>query len=70
MLRTLTEDSDFDGQVVFLRVDANVPLDAGVITDDGRIKAFLPTLEWLLNKARLSSWRAIWDALAVQKTPV
>jgi len=33
-----------------LRVDANVPLDAGVITDDGRIKAFLPTLEWLLNK--------------------
>ena len=50
MLRTLTEDSDFDGQVVFLRVDANVPLDAGVITDDGRIKAFLPTLEWLLNK--------------------
>jgi phosphoglycerate kinase len=50
VLRTLTEDSDFDGQVVFLRVDANVPLDAGVITDDGRIKAFLPTLEWLLNK--------------------
>lgn len=50
MLRTLTEDSDFDGQVVFLRVDANVPLDGGVITDDGRIKAFLPTLEWLLNK--------------------
>ena len=33
-----------------MRVDANVPLDAGVITDDGRIKAFLPTLEWLLNK--------------------
>lgn len=50
MLRTLSEDTDFDGQVVFLRVDANVPLDKGVITDDGRIRACVPTLEWLLAK--------------------
>ena len=50
MLRTLSEDTDFDGRVVFLRVDANVPLDNGVITDDGRIRAFVPTLAWLLAK--------------------
>jgi len=50
VLRTLSEDTDFDGQVVFLRVDANVPLDKGVITDDGRIRACVPTLEWLLAK--------------------
>jgi phosphoglycerate kinase len=50
VLRTLSEDTDFDGRVVLLRVDANVPLDKGVITDDGRIRAFVPTLEWLLAK--------------------
>jgi phosphoglycerate kinase len=49
-LTTLEESLDLHGRVVFLRVDANVPLDKGVITDDGRIQAFLPTLRWLLAK--------------------
>lgn len=34
---------------MFLRVDANVPLDGSRITDDGRIRAFLPTLTHLAN---------------------
>ncbi len=46
-LRTLATAPDLNGQVVFLRVDANVPLKDGAITDDGRIRAFLPTLEVL-----------------------
>jgi phosphoglycerate kinase len=41
---------DVAGKRVFLRCDLNVPLKEGVITDDGRIKASLPTIELLLEK--------------------
>lgn len=36
--------------VVFLRLDLNVPLKKGVISDDTRIQAALPTLKWLMEK--------------------
>ena len=39
---------DVRGKRVLLRCDLNVPLKAGVITDDGRIKASLPTIKYLL----------------------
>jgi phosphoglycerate kinase len=41
---------DVAGKRVFLRCDLNVPLKEGVIKDDGRIKASLPTIEALLEK--------------------
>lgn len=43
-------DLDVQGKRVFLRCDLNVPLKEGVITDDGRIRASLPTINALLAK--------------------
>ncbi len=40
---------DVKGKRVFLRCDLNVPLKDGVITDDGRIRASLPTISALLK---------------------
>jgi phosphoglycerate kinase len=45
----LLHELDVAGKRVFLRCDLNVPLKDGVITDDGRIKASLPTIKHLLS---------------------
>ena len=45
------KDIDVAGKKVFIRVDYNVPMDkAGNITEDTRIRATLPTLNYLLEK--------------------
>ena len=43
-------DLDLAGKRVFLRCDLNVPLKESKITDDGRIRASLPTINALLEK--------------------
>jgi len=48
-LRTIDSLGDLGGKRVLVRCDLNVPLKDGQITDDGRIRASLPTLNALLN---------------------
>ncbi|MBO2530638.1 MAG: phosphoglycerate kinase [Thermobifida sp.] len=48
-MRTI-EDLDVAGKRVFVRADLNVPLDGDRITDDGRIRASLPTITALRER--------------------
>ncbi|SIR60643.1 phosphoglycerate kinase [Microbacterium sp. RURRCA19A] len=48
-LRTLESLGSLAGTRVIVRCDLNVPLKDGVITDDGRVRASLPTLNALIN---------------------
>jgi phosphoglycerate kinase len=44
------DDLEVGGRVVLLRADLNVPLDGAEITDDGRIRASLPTISKLADR--------------------
>ncbi len=48
-LRTLDSLGSLAGKRVIVRADLNVPLKDGIITDDGRVRATLPTLNRLIN---------------------
>lgn len=48
-MKTINDLGDLKGTRVLIRCDFNVPLDGETITDDGRIKAALPTLKQLVD---------------------
>jgi phosphoglycerate kinase len=50
MAKLSIRDLDLKGKIVFMRVDFNVPLEAGQITSDKRIKASLPSIQYALEQ--------------------
>lgn len=49
-MRTLSTLGQLESKRVLLRCDLNVPIENGVITDDGRIRASLPTIKYLIDQ--------------------
>ncbi len=49
-MRSILKEKNLNNKIILLRLDLNVPLDKGKITDTTRIDKILPTLNFLIKK--------------------
>ena len=49
-IKQLDDNQNIEGKRVLLRVDFNVPLNEGFITETSRIEKVLPTIRFLIKK--------------------
>ena len=49
-IKRLDDNLNIEGKRILLRVDFNVPINNGAITEDSRIEKVLPTIKFLIEK--------------------
>ena len=67
--RTLDDAKDLAGKVALVRVDFNVPMEGGKVTDDTRLRVALPTIQRLRDAGAKVALLAHFDRPKGQRVP-